>query len=36
MEDLPEAVLKGHFKAVPARDKATFIAFDVETTDLGK
>lgn len=34
VEHLPEVVPQGHFKPVPARDKATFIAFDLETTDL--
>lgn len=35
VEHLPEAVPQGHFKAVPARGTASFIAFDLKTTDLG-
>lgn len=35
VEHLPEPMPQGHFKPVPPGDKATFIDFDLETTDLG-
>ena len=35
VEHLPEAVPSGNFKPVQVEGNATFIAFDLETTDLG-
>lgn len=34
VEHLPEPMPQEHFKPVPPGDKATFIDFDLETTDL--
>ncbi|XP_021339134.1 uncharacterized protein LOC110440405 [Mizuhopecten yessoensis] len=36
IEKLPDAVPRGHFKAVklPSSEEPTFISFDLETTDL--
>lgn len=35
VEQLPEAVPSGNFKAVSIPENSTFVAFDLETTDLG-
>ena len=36
VEQLPEAVPRGDYKAVPATDASTFIAFNLQTTDISK